>query len=458
MASKEIRYEPVLPGEVKSAYRGLGKALHFGLAYEKDIRAGTDHKGKFVFNFYRGGGEGDGAKDTDFALPSFAGVPFPELSGRQRSLAAAYPTHQRFELRLENRLVIGMGQSSVYDNGLTLHPVFGCPYLPGSSLKGIARRTYIDEYHNGDEAGALADQIFCDLFGCTGDTEITPEGGTNRAVPSYYKRHPAFDGDLGDRRGALVFFDGLPTSAPSVVVDIVNPHYKPYYEQALPPADIYNPVPANFLAVEGGEFSVVLALDPGRGPVAAPEDAAEASGFARAVAALRLALTEDGIGGKTTVGYGRFRVTEEAFITDDPEYRRREAERIERERRARAEAEARAIAEREAAEEATRRATAAEARAAAGVVAADEAEYVPAANLKKRKGGAYRVDVRVATKDGRKYTFEPLVEELRGKVSKTPVFVNLDLEVGEVLTEVEITGVNFQKGIFNVSQSTVQKR
>lgn len=461
MANKIESFTDVLPAEVKQAYRSLGGDMNLGLRMTKDIRFGEDSKGKRVFNLYRGAG---GANDVDFALPSFADVPFEQLAARQRGLASAYPTRLRLTVEQpdSSRLVIGMGQASVYENGFTLHPVFGCPYLPGSSLKGITRRTYIDEYHDGDEGAALADQTFCDLFGCTGDTEVQLEGGKKRTYPSYYKTHGGGE-DLGDRRGALVFFDALPTQAPRVVVDILTPHYAPYYKDALPPADIYNPIPVQFLAVEGGRFEVLMGLDAGRGPVAQAADGGERNGFARAMAALRLALEDDGIGGKTTVGYGRFAVVGEPhFKTDDKEVMQREDERrkaAEAERK-RVEREAQAEKQRIADEAAA--AKAAEAKASSGVLSAEEAEYVPMASLKKRKGGAYRVSVRVATAapvgSAGKYTFEPLVEELRGKPNKNPIFVNLALAVGEVLTEVEITGVNWKKGIYNISQASIQKR
>ena len=319
----QLTREPILPKDVAQAYRDAKAGLNFGLRMQKDIRAWTQRgqggDEKIVFNFFRSGNEGDGAKALEFQLPALGGEPYAslyrDLQRRQAALADSYPHAVKLDLKLDGKLVIGMGQASVYDNGITLHPVFGFPYLPGSSLKGVARRTYITEHFGDDEAAALANQQFCDLFGCTGDTEIEVERigdkVRKRTVPSYYKTHPAFDKDMGDRRGRLIFFDGLPTSASQVAVDIVNPHYKPYYEKALPPADIYNPVPANFIVITGGDFSVVMTLDrPRDGREAEADQKGEALATARA--ALVLALTEDGIGGKTTVGYGRFDdVTEE---------------------------------------------------------------------------------------------------------------------------------------------------
>ncbi|RME57088.1 MAG: type III-B CRISPR module RAMP protein Cmr6, partial [Deltaproteobacteria bacterium] len=44
-----------------------------------------------------------------------------------------------FELRLEERLSIGFGTESALETGITLHRLYGMPYLPGSAIKGVTR-------------------------------------------------------------------------------------------------------------------------------------------------------------------------------------------------------------------------------------------------------------------------------------------------------------------------------
>jgi len=66
-------------------------------------------------------------------------------------------------------------------------------------------------------------------------------------------------GDDSDQacRGGVRFWDALPQRQPRLVVDVLTPHVKPYYDQAnsnkqvtIPPAEYHNPVPVRFLAVE----------------------------------------------------------------------------------------------------------------------------------------------------------------------------------------------------------------
>lgn len=440
--AKIDRYISTLPSDTQEIFEDAGADLNFGLRMSKAIIAGVqrDERGndKTVFNFYRSGKGGDGAEGTRFALPNFEGVPFVELARRQKVLAEAYPQRLRLDLELHGRLVIGMGQASVYDNGITLHPVFGCPYLPGSSLKGVTRRTYIDEYHGGQEADALADKDFCDLFGCTGETllERTDSDGNlvfrskgkpeTIPVKSFYNNNK----DLGDRRGRLIFFDVLPTSAPRIVVDIVNPHYVPYYKDAKVPADIYNPIPSNFLAVEGGEFSVVVVADRPREGQAATLEAAL---FAKVEAALHLALTEDGIGGKTTVGYGRF---------VDPAQAKAKAAQAQQ-ARLEAQAEAHAL-EKAAADEKLRQ----------ELSSSSEETWVPLSEVKVRKG-VHTTNATVISYDDRKVVFQPLISELRGKTSKAEFSVK-PFTPG-LIVEIQITSIGKDfKGGYNLVKTSIQ--
>ena len=415
MADDVLRLIKVLPQSVRKAYDDQGPGLNFGLRMTKAVRYGKDDKGKLKFEFYR---DPRGRSQVgSFPQPPFSKENLDLLKRRNAEIAATYPQRHFRAMKLSSRLVIGMGHTSVYETGMTLHPVYGIPYLPASSLKGVTRRRYIEDHHDDNEATALADQTFCDLFGCTGLTRVDTESGAKDAE-SYYRN----GNDTGDRRGALVFLDAFPTGPPTIEVDIITPHYKPYYENAEPPADIYDPVPINFLTVApGSQFEVAIALDTSRTELSQKT-------FDKVVETLVATLTEDGIGGKTTVGYGRFFDVEE------------EADR-------QAELEALKEAERQAAK-----------REQAGITRAQAGDYVSLTDLKAKRG-AYRVSVKVvgATHIGTagKYVFEPLVEELRGKRSQE-IFVNLHLEEGDRKDDVEISGVNTTTGKFTINQKTVR--
>lgn len=180
------------------------------------------------------------------------------------------------ELVTNSRLIIGLGGTSVIETGITLHPLYGFPYLPASGLKGLAR--------------AYA-EIGCDA---EGQELLDVFGSEDKA------RHSD-----NNRQGEVFFMDGLPTSFPKLELDIMNPHYSRYYQgekdskgNPMPPADYLNPVPVTFLAVAPGQtFSFCLY-------------SREKALAEKAKEWLIGGLTDLGAGGKTNVGYGYFKVNE----------------------------------------------------------------------------------------------------------------------------------------------------
>ncbi len=174
------------------------------------------------------------------------------------------------------RFVSGLGSGHPYETGFIWHRTLGVPYLPGSSVKGMIR-AWAEQWCRDEPA---IQKEAARLFGSGAENE----GGSE------------------DRAGDLIVFDALPTRPPKLELDILNPHYQPYYESngAMPPADYYNPIPVFFLAVAPGQpFRFALAPRPG----AASDD--PASDLATGVQLLKDALLTIGAGGKTAVGYGQ---------------------------------------------------------------------------------------------------------------------------------------------------------
>ena len=178
--------------------------------------------------------------------------------------AQGRPT-QRLHLETEARLVAGLGYDSPMEVGLTLHPLYGFPYLPGSTVKGIAR--------------AYAEQV-----------EEAPAE----------ERHSVFGstapGEAPDtkQKGQVTFMDAVPTAPPALEVDVMTPHQTPYYQDQEPPGESHQPTPVPFLTVApGASFAFPLA--------AQTNDLLD-----RATDWLRGGLFWLGAGGKTAAGYGLF--------------------------------------------------------------------------------------------------------------------------------------------------------
>jgi CRISPR-associated protein Cmr6 len=145
-----------------------------------------------------------------------------------------------FKATTDSRLIIGLGGTSVIETGMTLHPLYGFPYLPGSGLKGLAR--------------AYAEIAL----------ETKPSGEDLREIFGSEDKDSRYA--VNNRQGKVFFMDGIPTIFPQLDLDIMNPHYGNYYRgekdnkgNLIPPADYLNPVPVTFLAVATGQrFTFVV--------------------------------------------------------------------------------------------------------------------------------------------------------------------------------------------------------
>lgn len=162
------------------------------------------------------------------------------------------------------RLVLGMGEASVYETHLTLHHTYGFPYIPASSIKG-ALRHYVAE-----NAPDMVEKIF---------GENDQHSSTKKPI-----------------RGQCIFFDAFPLKAPRVEVDVITPHYPDYYSKGQPPADWQSPNPIHFLTVgHGTPFRFLIGLP----------NSKDMTGLGTQLGRwLKNMLEERGLGAKTAVGYG----------------------------------------------------------------------------------------------------------------------------------------------------------
>mgnify|MGYP000849798928 CR=1 FL=1 len=171
---------------------------------------------------------------------------------------------QVYEARVLGRLAIGLGAESVIETAITLHRTYGVPVIPGSALKGLA--------------AAFARQRLGEAWAVGQEAYRTAFGDSTQA-------------------GYLTFFDALyvPSSGISqrpLHPDVITVHHKDYYTSREPqaPADWDNPTPVPFVTASG-RFLVALAGPP--------------AWVTAAMDILYHALSERGVGAKTSSGYGR---------------------------------------------------------------------------------------------------------------------------------------------------------
>ncbi|WP_338872956.1 type III-B CRISPR module RAMP protein Cmr6 [Myxococcus stipitatus] len=185
-------------------------------------------------------------------------------------------------VRAASRLLVGHGNASPTEVGLTLHHTWGVPVIPGSSLKGVLA-AYLRASFEPSEV-----EVACRrLFGVPGD-RLTGQGAC---------------------RGEVIFHDALWVASPvkddaktplMLARDVLTVHQKTWYGGAKAwPNDYDSPNPVAFLSVRPeGRFLLALSVAPG-----ADAESIELLRWAanRLCEALRLC----GVGGKTSAGYGR---------------------------------------------------------------------------------------------------------------------------------------------------------
>jgi len=173
---------------------------------------------------------------------------------------------QEFSKEPDWRMVIGLGGESVYETGMTLHHIYGFPYIPATAIKGIAHHYATENKHKDIDA----------IFGVD-EKEAS---------------------DKQAKRGKIIFFDAFPTGEITLSPDIMNNHYPDYYDGGKkPPADWQSPRPIFFLTVKKTSFKFVLGMKP-------KDQEQYPNLLAKAIKLLEEALTKKGIGAKTAVGYG----------------------------------------------------------------------------------------------------------------------------------------------------------
>ena len=189
---------------------------------------------------------------------------------RWETLVAA---HDGLESRLATvtgRMVVGLGSASVWENSIRLHHTYGVPVIPGSALKGLAAR--------------FAANWLGEEWKREGEAHQTMFGTTESA--GYVTFYDAWYVSNGDK---------LP-----LLKDVITVHHKEYYQEKKdedgkikPPADWDSPTPIQFLSANGKYLITLGGVDAWR---------------KRAFEIVALALEHEGIGAKTSSGYGRMKL------------------------------------------------------------------------------------------------------------------------------------------------------
>ena len=199
---------------------------------------------------------------TSFRIPEF----YCKAYERWRTLTEDTARFAVWFGKTEGRLYTGLGVAHVLETNTAIHRTYGVPYLPGSSLKGLARSYATNR---------LAADAIDVLFGAGGESGETPT----------------------DSSGYLLFHDAWWSPWDSgenpFVRDVVTVHHPDYYssEGRTAATDFDSPNPNHQLTVQG---TFLFAVE------------GHSSWANLGLELLKNALIEVGLGGKVTSGYGYF--------------------------------------------------------------------------------------------------------------------------------------------------------
>lgn len=231
-----------------------------------------------------------------------------------------------FSMTLTERMAAGLGASHVLETGLTLERNTGLPYLPGSTVKGLARAWGLIEVAAQFNI-ALEDEVSKDesalnrlaeiLMTSKDDAELVTginqllsaiKGEASGAADQYVEFFRTIFGSQGNA-GGVCFLDGIyyGDDEPLYTADVMTPHYVQYYTNngSRAPSEDDNPNPVSFLTVEAGNTFAFGLLPRHRAFTEKEYEARNAVILARDW--LINALAQLGAGSKTAAGYGFFR-------------------------------------------------------------------------------------------------------------------------------------------------------
>lgn len=241
-----------------------------------------------------------------------------------------------FTMMTAERLVAGLGASHVLETALTLDRNTGLPYLPGSTVKGLARAWGLIEVaaHLGvkldnevmirQEKQALLNVLTEKLISAPDNSSLAPNKKSLDEELRDLRLYPAskeaeklvwwfrFIFGWQEEAGAVCFIDAIYAGErePKYAADVMTPHYVNYYTEngGKPPAEDDNPNPVSFITIDrGNNFAFALVPRASAFPLDAEEQKATPTTALNVAAGwLQKALTQLGAGSKTASGYGFF--------------------------------------------------------------------------------------------------------------------------------------------------------
>lgn len=245
------------------------------------------------------------------------------------------PTIKVFYAKNRARLMVNMSGGVIENAGLCLDR-FGMPYIPGSAVKGCARRMAIQELLETRESGKSAEelaQMLSNIAIVFGWGEEDWKSGKRKGLyisDFFYaigeekwddvfalagkillNKTPKNEKDFGAFGGTISFLPAYPLdpeNSGNIEIDVITCHHMDYYAGKRKVAtDDEDPNPVKFPAIAAGNIFAFCLISLNH----KPEYLDAASNW------LQKGLKLFGIGAKTAAGYGWFEIEENRIIIED---------------------------------------------------------------------------------------------------------------------------------------------
>jgi len=322
-----------LPSEIRDD--NISDIDNFHIKLNKAVRWELDGRNEKAYFF-----KTDRGKKKYQIRPNFGNQDIASFSKNEITTAKSVCAKiKEFQYKLSSRMVIGLGSVSVYETSMTLHHIYGVPYIPGQTIKGISRHWFLHEIMNNqlktvaikqvvivekffetvsedknsanrfDKLAAMTNKNFKINFTIKkkNKEEIVPENDTIKFLKNSQNNCELFQLLFGtqDSAGGVIFFDAFPIGKIKLTTDVMTPHYGDYYGnkkdnngESTPPSDYLKPNPIHFLTVKDTAFQFVIGVK--------TKYKDNKNLHEKAQELLKNALKNNGIGAKTAVGYGYF--------------------------------------------------------------------------------------------------------------------------------------------------------
>ncbi|MGC9081176.1 type III-B CRISPR module RAMP protein Cmr6 [Sulfurihydrogenibium sp.] len=197
----------------------------------------TNNKNKGIFDL----------KETkDFAFNNLQNPNIQKICNNLLETIKSYQkmiTNETFSLTTKSRLIVGLGTTSVLEVSIRLHHIYGIPYIPSSAIKGILRAYNIlkivnfdmNQYKKVEEEIESIKEVEKKDLNKLNQKEIIVKLFGNQNF-----------------QGELIVLDAYPENCQVFEKDIINVHFKDYYQDKKAPQENHQLTPITFLTLKKG--------------------------------------------------------------------------------------------------------------------------------------------------------------------------------------------------------------